>query len=317
MISMARFFNLDDEGGVLRLAISATLFIALFGIVFGLLSGSFAIMFDGVYSLIDASMGLLSLLVVNLITSDATRAGLSRRLRERFTVGFWHLEPMVLGLNGLLLTGIAVYALINAIASLLEGGRELEFGFAIIYTVITVVVCAMMAVVASRANRQINSEFIRLDIRAWIMSGGITAALLIAFCIGYVVQDTSWQSISPFIDPAVLAVVCLVIIPLPIPTVKQALSDTLLVTPSDLKRHVDEVASAFVKKYDFDSFRAYIARVGRARQIELYFIVSSDTSTQSVAQWDAIRDEVGDAIGGEGPDRWLTIVFTGDPEWAE
>lgn len=317
MTTKARFFNPGDERGVLRVAIGATLFIALFGIVFGLLSGSFAIMFDGIYALVDASMTLLALLVVNLITSDTTPARLSPRLRERFTVGFWHLEPMVLGLNGLLLTGVAVYALINAIASLLEGGRELEFGFAIVYTVITVIVCAMMTVFAGRANRHIQSEFIRLDIRAWIMSGGITAALLIAFGIGYAVQDTTWQWISPFIDPAVLAVVCVVIIPLPIPTVKQALSDTLLITPGDLKRHVDEVASAVVKKYGFESFRAYIARVGRARQIELYFIVSSDTSTQSVAQWDAIRDEVGDAIGGQGPDRWLTIVFTGDPEWAE
>ena len=32
--------------------------------------------------------------------------------------------------------------------------------------------------------------------------------------------------------------------------------------------------------------------------------------------WDAIRDEIGDALGGEGTDRWLTIVFTTDEEWA-
>jgi predicted Co/Zn/Cd cation transporter (cation efflux family) len=35
-----------------------------------------------------------------------------------------------------------------------------------------------------------------------------------------------------------------------------------------------------------------------------------------VAQLDAIRQEVGDAIGDEGPNRWLTISFTEDPAWA-
>ena len=30
-----------------------------------------------------------------------------------------------------------------------------------------------------------------------------------------------------------------------------------------------------------------------------------------------IRDEIGEAIGGESPDRWLTIAFTTDPEWAD
>lgn len=317
MTSMARLFNLDDERGVLRLSIGATLFVALFGIVFGLLSGSFAITFDGIYSLVDASMSGLALVVVNLITAHAPPTRLSQRLRERFTVGFWHLEPMVLGLNGLLLTGVAVYALINAIASLLHGGRELEFGFAIVYTVITVVVCAVVAILAGHANRKIGSDFIRLDIRAWAMSGCITAALLVAFCIGYAIQGTAWQWVSPFIDPAVLAVVCIVIIPLPIPTVKQALSDTLLITPSELKQHVDQVAGVIVEKYDFDSFRAYIARIGRARQIELYFILPPETPVRSITQWDAIRDEIGEAIGGGGPDRWLTIAFTGDPEWAE
>jgi predicted Co/Zn/Cd cation transporter (cation efflux family) len=33
----------------------------------------------------------------------------------------------------------------------------------------------------------------------------------------------------------------------------------------------------------------------------------------SVTRIDALRAEIGDAIGGAGPDRWLTILFTADP----
>lgn len=92
-----RLFDLSDESGVLRTSIAVTLVIAGLGIGFGLISGSFSIMFDGIYAMVDASMSLLSLLVVNLITSFAASKGLSRKLRERFSVGFWHLEPMVWG----------------------------------------------------------------------------------------------------------------------------------------------------------------------------------------------------------------------------
>lgn len=316
MTRLTALFDLGDERGVLRTSIAVTAVIASFGIIFGLLSGSFSIMFDGVYALVDASMSLLALVVVNLITSYATSTRLSGRLRERFTVGFWHLEPIVLGLNGVLLIGVAVYALINAVSSLLKGGRDLEFGFAIVYAVVTVVACTAIAVVEMRANRKISSDFIRLDVRAWVMSAGITAALLIAFSIGYAIQGTEWVWISPYIDPSVLALVCVIIIPLPISTVKQALSDILLVTPPDLKLHVDRVASNIVEKHGFTSYRAYVAKVGRARQIELYFIVPEATPAQKITYWDAISDEIGDAIGDDSPDRWLTIVFTGDPEWA-
>ena len=120
-------FDLGDERGVLRTSIAVTAAVASFGILFGLLSGSFSIMFDGVYALVDASMSLLALAVVNLITSYTASTNFSRRLRERFTVGFWHLEPIVLGLNGVLLIGVAIYALINAVSSLVKGGRDLEF----------------------------------------------------------------------------------------------------------------------------------------------------------------------------------------------
>jgi predicted Co/Zn/Cd cation transporter (cation efflux family) len=310
-------FDLSDERGILRISVIVTLVIASLGICFGLISGSFSITFDGVYSLADASMSLLSLIVVNLIMSYASSKGLSRKLRERFSMGFWHLEPMVLGLNGTLLMGVAIYALVNAISSLLEGGRDLEFGWAIIYAVVTVTACASFAIVEARANRKVASEFVALDVKGWIMSAGITAALLVAFVVGYLIQGTEWQWISPYIDPAVLALVCLLIIPLPVSTVRRALADIFLVTPVDLKAHIDTVARAFVEKHGLESYRAYVARVGRSKEIELYFIVPADAPARTISEWDALRDEIGEAVGGEGPNRWLTVVFTGDREWAE
>jgi predicted Co/Zn/Cd cation transporter (cation efflux family) len=310
-------FDLTDERGVLRMSIAAALLIACLGIGFGLASGSFSILFDGVYSLVYASMGFLSLVVANLITSYARSRQLSRKLRDRFTMGFWHLEPLVLALNGVLLMGVAVYALFNAVSNLLAGGHNLEFGVAIIYAAVTVVACAVVAIVAGRANRRIGSELVRLDVKGWTMSTGVTAALLAGFCLGFAVQGTSWQWISPYIDPAILTVVCLVVIPLPISTVRQAFADIFLVTPADLKRHVDKAAQAFVEKRGFAYYRAYVARVGRQWVIELYFIVPAEMQAKTMAQWDVLRDEIGEAIGGEGPDRWLTVVFTGDPAWAE
>ncbi|MBS7813775.1 cation diffusion facilitator family transporter [Roseococcus pinisoli] len=316
-LASGSFFDLGDERGVLRISIAVTLLISALGIGFGLISGSYSIVFDGVYSLMDASMSLLSLVVVNLIASHTVSKDLPRKLAERFSMGFWHLEPMVLGLNGTLLMGVAVYALVNAVASLLAGGRHLEFGWAIVYATLTVIACTAIAIVEARANRRIRSEFVRLDVRGWIMSAGITAALLVAFVAGYSVQGTEWQWISPYIDPAALALVCVLIIPLPVSTIRRALADIFLVTPTDLKAHVEKVAQDFVGKHGFLSYRAYVARVGRSRDIELYFIVPPDRPARRIEEWDSLRDEIGEAIGGEGPDRWLTVVFTGDPEWAE
>ncbi|QEU07729.1 cation diffusion facilitator family transporter [Paracoccus yeei] len=304
-----------SEQSILRLSIAVTFALAGFGVIFGVLTGSSSIIFDGIYSAMDASMTMLALLVSRLITqslAERTQA----RLRPHFTMGFWHLEPMVLGLSGSLLIGAAGYALVTAVSSLMAGGRDLAFGQAILYAVITVVTAAAMALYGRRANRRIGSMFLELDAKAWAISAAMTGALLTAFGFGWAIQGTAWDWMSPYVDPAILAVVSLVVLPMPIPTVRQALADILLVTPQDLKSHVDRVARAAAARHGFLGHRAYVARVGRGRQIELFFIVPQGAPARTLEEWDAIRDEVGDQIGDEGPDRWLTIAFTTDPEWA-
>ena len=208
-----------SEQSILRLSIAVTFALAGFGVIFGVLTGSSSIIFDGIYSAMDASMTMLALLVSRLITqslAERTQA----RLRPHFTMGFWHLEPMVLGLSGSLLIGAAGYALVTAISSLMAGGRDLAFGQAILYAIVTVVTAAGMALYGRRANRRIGSMFLELDAKAWAISAAMTGALLTAFGFGWAIQGTAWDWMSPYVDPAILAVVSLVVLPMPIPTVR-------------------------------------------------------------------------------------------------
>ena len=299
----------------MRISIAITLFVTVLGMVFGLLAASATILFDAAYELIDVAMTGLALLVARLIAVSTSGRTPNRRLQERFTMGFWHLEPLVLGVNGLLLIGAAFYGLLHSVDSVMNGGRLPAFDYAVAFAAITLVVELGAAAFLLSANRRIGSEFLALDAKSWLMSCGITVAYLIAFGFGTIAQGTRLAWVTPYIDPVALGLVCLAVLPIPFGTVRRAVSDILLVAPSDLKQHVDEVARASVQRYGFASHRACVARVGRGRQIELYFLVSSEWPAKALAEWDRIRDEISDAIGGDTPDRWLMIVFTTDPEW--
>jgi predicted Co/Zn/Cd cation transporter (cation efflux family) len=305
-----------SEQAVLRLSIAMTFVVAAVGIGFGVASGSASIIFDGIYSLTDAVMTSVALLVSSLITQRLSERR-QARLVQRFTMGFWHLEPMVLGLNGILLSGAAIYALVTAVGSLLAGGRELDFGRAIVYAVVVVIVAVGMAIHNRHANLSIRSNFVALDVQGWTISAALTGALLAAFVFGWAIQGTALDHLSPYVDPAVLALVCVIVIPLPVPTIRRALADILLITPPDMMAQVDRVARDVVARHGFLDYRAYVARVGRGRQIELYFIVPQGQPPRPLEEWDAIRDQIGDAIGGDITNRWLTIAFTTDPEWAD
>lgn len=305
-----------SEQAVLRLSIAMTFVVAAVGIGFGMASGSASIIFDGIYSLTDAVMTSVALLVSSLITQRLSERR-QARLVQRFTMGFWHLEPMVLGLNGILLSGAAVYALVTAVGSLLTGGHPLQFGRAILYATVVLIVAIGMAIHNRHANRSIRSNFVALDVQGWTISAALTGALLAAFVLGWAIQGTALAPLSPYVDPAVLALVCVIVIPLPVPTIRRALADILLITPSDMLAEIDAVARDVVARHGFLDHRAYVARVGRGRQIELYFIVPQGQPPRPLEEWDAIRDQIGEAIGGDITNRWLTIAFTTDPEWAD
>lgn len=309
-------WHTPTEPGVLQVSIAATVVVAALGIVFGLLSGSYAIVFDGIYSLADGVTSVAALLVAKLIASYNASDG-SRRLVEKFTMGFWHMEPMVVGAAGLLMSGAAVYAFINAIGSFLSGGRPLAFGQAIVYAVVVVVISLVMTLYGLYANRRLRSELVAMDVRGWVMSTAIGAALLVAFVIGLAIQGTPLEWMSPYVDPTVLALVCVAVFPIPLRAMWQALEEVMLVTPVELKRHVDEVAQRVVERHGFTGYRAYVAKVGRGRQIELYFIAPAGWPARTLEAWDGLRDEIGAAIGTDTPDLWLTIAFTTDHEWAE
>ena len=67
-----------DEQRLLRISIVGTFVVAAFGIALGLLSGSFSIAFDGVYSLADAGMTALALSISGLIVRSARHESGSR-----------------------------------------------------------------------------------------------------------------------------------------------------------------------------------------------------------------------------------------------
>jgi predicted Co/Zn/Cd cation transporter (cation efflux family) len=230
-------------------------------------------------------------------------------------MGFWHLEPIVLGVSGTLMIGAALYAAVNAVDALMSGGREIALGPAIVFAVISIIVESGLALFVRRANRSIGSEFIALDAKNWVVAASMSAAYLVAFGGGWLLRDTDWAWLVPYIDPAILLVVCLFVVVAPLGTVRQALSDILLITPVDLQAHVDEVARGIVAKYGFIEHRSYVAKVGRGDQIELFFVVPANDPPRQLVEWDQLRDEIGEALGEESTDRWLTIMFTTDREW--
>jgi cation diffusion facilitator family transporter len=299
--------NAAAEQRLLKLSIAVTIGVASVGVLFGLLSGSMSIVFDGVFSAIDAAMSGLALFVSRLVSRVAEN--------RRFQFGYWHIEPMVLAFNGGTLMLLCFYAFLNSIDSLLTGGRQLNFDWAMAYAAAVGLVAFGMFFYARHRNRQIGSDFVRLDVQSWLMSAAITSALLLAFAVAWCLEGTRYAHLTPYADPLILAVLSLILVFVPIHTVRRALTEILLITPPELDARVRQVLDEVVARHGFKTYTSYVAKVGRAQFIEIHVAVPPESPIDSVGEADAIRREIAEAIGGEGPHRWITIDFTADPRW--
>ncbi len=294
------------EQKVLKISIIVTIILALTGVFFGLLSGSLAIVFDGMFDMVDAAMSILSFLVARLLTSEGN---------QRFQYGYWHIEPMVIFFNGGILILLCAYAFINAIGSLLAGGRELNFSLALIFAALMSVLSMAMFVYVKHKNIKIKSEFLRLDTQSWFISSLISAALVAAFCIGTLIEGTRYHNLTPYIDPLIVAILTFCLIFVPIPVIRDAMCDMFIIAPFDLDKRVREFLDELTVRNGFKTYTSYVAKVGRAQFIEIHIVVPLDYIISCVGTLDAIRHEIGAAIGGEGPQRWLTIAFTTEEHW--
>ena len=205
------------------------------------------------------------------------------------------------------------YAFFNAVMAMLAGGTEIEFGLALVYAACVAALCFGMYLIERRANRRIESELVGLEAHSWLMTALITAALLIAFGVGEAMRGTQFAHLVPYVDPAVLAVLSLLLLPIPLLAARRAFTEVFGITPPALDADVRVIVAEAVGRYGFASFTSYVAKVGRARFIEIYIIVPPGHPIRDIADFDRIRRELGEAIGDAGPERWLTIVFTGDP----
>ncbi|AJO76289.1 MULTISPECIES: cation diffusion facilitator family transporter [Pseudomonas] len=280
--------------------------VAIAGIVTGFVSGAESILFDGFFSLIATFIKVLMLITAKLIAKQSN---------HRFQFGFWHLEPMVLLIEGSFLLLIAIYALLNGVFGILNGGREIELGMVIVYAaVFTVVEFAYFFYVRHR-NRRLKSSLIQFDNISWLVDAMLSVGLLVSFVTALLLKQYGHGEWAVYVDPLILIVLALSMLPPAFKILRPALRDVLGIAPDQLDDKVRSVMDAAKARHGFDDYISYVQKHGRARFIEIHIVLPAGYPLHGVATLDVLREEISTALGQADAARWLTISFTGDRKW--
>jgi cation diffusion facilitator family transporter len=295
----------NAEESTLKFSIALTVFLGVLGVASGLATGSQAIIFDGMYSFVDVVPTVVSLVVVKLIAQGPS---------HRFQYGYWHLEPLVAVLRDSILVVACIYAAIDAVKTLTSGGNNVSYGLAAIWAGVLCLIGLAMTMFLSRRARTLQSPMLKLDARSWMVSAFLSLGLLIGFAIATALAGTALQGWIPYLDAIALLGMALIMLPMPLIGLWRSMSDVLQVAPDELDHQVHSVMNSVVKERAFLDYSSYVAKVGRARFIEIHVLVSP-ASRIDTATADAIRRDIAKLLNAAWPNFWLTIDFTADRAW--
>ena len=280
------------EQKLLMQSVALMALVAVSGTVMGIVTGSSAVLLDGVFSFVDVVIKIMMLMT-------------ARETSKRFQFGFWQFEPLVLAVEGFFILLIVIYALSSGITDLLSGGRHVDFGPAIFYAIFFTVADTAYYLYVRRINKSLQSNLIKFDNVSWYVDALLEAAI---FVVATMLESTEYARWATYIDPIVLIILAVQMIPSAFRIIVPSMKQILGWAPTSLHNEVQEIMDRFMEKYNFKDYVTSVQVYGNTRIIEIDILVPKSFPYQTIAEIDAIRNEIDQEIGGNPTEKWVTIL---------
>ncbi len=300
---------MDQEKKALKVSAAMALFMAALGIVFGLLTRSYAIMLDGFFSLVGFAMAVVTIRVAWLVQQPPD---------EHFHFGYAQFEPFLNTVKGLLMLGVSGFAIAGALDALLHGGRDLNAALAVIYAIIALSGCFIVAGIQRRAARRTGSPLLDVDYRNWLIDGILSGVVALVFVAALILGRTDWAHVVPYIDPVLVLVVVLAIITVPISIIRDGAREILGFAPArTIQDDVRGRVEGAIGDIPVRATHVSMMKIGRFFYILNQIVVSPEFRPGRVAELDEVRERIARAMDGFEPKPIVDTVFTEDEKWTE
>lgn len=279
--------------------------IGLVAVIWGTVSGSQIILFDGIYSSLSLLLSWLSLRASKLVAAGPTK---------NYPFGREALAPLVIMVQGVALLGTCVYATVTSALSLLHGGSDVAAGAVIAYGAVTTLVSVLVYMrLRSYAKR---SELVSAEATQWLAGAGLSLGMLVAFGAVLLLQGTRFEGAAAYLDPILVIVACVAFFPAPLRMVRNTLRELLEgAPPESVQAPVRDIVAEVSARLRLPEPFVRMGKLGNKLYLELDYLVQP--GAYDTADHDAIRHEMSDALQGLPFTVWLNVDLSTDASWAQ
>jgi len=286
--------QVSTEQRALKISIAATTILGLIGVAWGIVSGSQMILLDGMYGIVGTATSWM------LLRASAFAAkGPSRN----YPFGREAITPLVIGIQGLVLLATLLYAGVEAVFTIRDGGSEVVAGPAILYSALITVAC--LAVWAWLRREAGHSDLLAAEATAWRVAALRGVGMLIGFTVLWLINGSGWDEAGPYVDPVMVLISCVVLVPAPLAMTRQTVIELLEGAPSDdVRRAIEDAVRAISQQHDVINSEVRATKVGPKMYIEVEGIAPPHLT---IAQEHRMRTELERRLDALPYDVWLNF----------
>ncbi len=296
------------EQRALRISGLGALSLAILGIGFALLSGSEAILLDGLFSALGFFMALMTLYVSRLVR---------RPDDDVFQFGYAHFAPLMNVLKSSVLVVLCIFALLSAISTLRSGGQAMAVGSAMLYALIASLIGLGLFLYLKKVAERTGSTLVSLDAKAAQVDMFLSTAVLVSFALGWLSIGTSLEKYLGYLDPTVVAVLCLVSLPIPLKVLWDNGREALLLAPdAELQQSVIAQIESSIEGLAISDHRIRMLKLGNVLAVTLHLKPDDHALLEGISELDGIRHQIGHSLDSLNLEVGIDVIFVADMKLA-
>ena len=299
---------METESYLLKISTLGTLFFAVLGIAWGWTVKSEMILFDGMYSLGGVILSLLALMGSIYI---------NKKDYEKYPFGKKMIEPLIVIIKSLAIFIMCIYSLTGSIKDLINGGNEVQYGYALIYALISTLGCGIAYFFLKKKGKAINSSLVNIESSQWLMDTLLSMGVLVGFLIANIIKHTEFIWFNRYLDPLMVIICSSVFIKMPIKSLGDGLKELLEFKADDsITLEIDKLVEGIEREYNFEDTITRVSKTGNDLRIEIDFIYNEESNIKALDEMDSLREKIFNSLSHINYEKWLNVSFTKDKKCA-
>jgi cation diffusion facilitator family transporter len=289
----------------LRLSLALTVLFAGGATVITLISDSETMTLEAMSALIDIVVCVLALFVARKVREPAN---------PRYHFGYAKYEPLMTTVEGVLLAGVCVGAIVYASRDLVHPDPVDDTWLVLVYSGASFLACYLFGAWMRRAGRQAGSQLVLAEADLWIVDGFLALGVCLAFVAGMALDRWAITSarVSAYVDPVVCIALSLIFLKKPLDILRESIADLVDANPfAGEANAVEESARALGERFRLRGLEG--VRVRKAGRRVFALVSFFEAPGQSLEEMDRARQAVVDEMRAQHPDVEVAVLFRPAP----